>query len=153
MELVGLEPATSWVRSRRSLALSLACLQGTQPRPPIAMGLGFVRSLREFTRVPSRGKLGVMKFIESRARPSCPPGSTLAGGCNKSRVTAARGVCRPLFAVEAERGEIRPCVDAIPGTATEAWAEQRTDRRVPLSVSRRAIAAWVEDGSHPCGTS
>ena len=28
MELAGLEPATSWVRSRRSLALSLAYLQG-----------------------------------------------------------------------------------------------------------------------------
>jgi hypothetical protein len=28
MELAGLEPATSWVRSRRSPALSLACLQG-----------------------------------------------------------------------------------------------------------------------------
>ena len=28
MELAGLEPATSWVRSRRSPALSLGCLQG-----------------------------------------------------------------------------------------------------------------------------
>jgi hypothetical protein len=28
MELGGLEPPTSWVRSRRALALSLACLQG-----------------------------------------------------------------------------------------------------------------------------
>jgi hypothetical protein len=28
MELAGLEPATSWVRSRRALALILACLQG-----------------------------------------------------------------------------------------------------------------------------
>src|SRR5215217_2165585 len=28
MELAGLEPATSWVRSRRPPALSLACLQG-----------------------------------------------------------------------------------------------------------------------------
>jgi integrase len=28
MELAGLEPATSWVRSRRTLALSLACLRG-----------------------------------------------------------------------------------------------------------------------------
>jgi hypothetical protein len=28
MELAGLEPATSWVRSRRSLALSLACWLG-----------------------------------------------------------------------------------------------------------------------------
>jgi hypothetical protein len=35
MELAGLEPATSWVRSRRSPALSVACLQGfSQRRKP-----------------------------------------------------------------------------------------------------------------------
>src|SRR5918994_5099477 len=52
MELAGLEPATSWVRSRRALALSLACLQafaGADTRsealvfgrfPPISAGIG-----------------------------------------------------------------------------------------------------------------
>jgi hypothetical protein len=35
---------------------------------------------------------------------------------------------RQLFAVDAERGEIGPGVDAVPGAAAESWAEQRTDR-------------------------
>jgi hypothetical protein len=52
VELGGLEPPTSWVRSRRTFALSLACLQGfaaveTRPEahvfrqfPPISAGIG-----------------------------------------------------------------------------------------------------------------
>ena len=41
MELAGLEPAASWVRSRRSPALSLACLQGFRSRGGPVGGLGF----------------------------------------------------------------------------------------------------------------
>jgi hypothetical protein len=100
MELAGLEPATSWVRSRRSRVVSLAYLQGISLLPAVARRPDFVRSLREIAGVPSRGRAEVMKLI---------------------------GRLRPLFVVEAERGEIGTGVNAVPGTAGEAWAEECAD--------------------------
>src|SRR5215207_11575266 len=48
MELGGLEPPTSWVRSRRSLALTFACFAGfSSPRWPGARGR-FSASFRPF---------------------------------------------------------------------------------------------------------
>jgi hypothetical protein len=59
MELAGLEPATSWVRSYR---LSSGCLQGFYARPAWEARPRVMRNLRDFRGVPSRERARVMKF-------------------------------------------------------------------------------------------
>jgi hypothetical protein len=65
MELAGLEPATSWVRSQRSLARNMAWLGGFSclwvPRIPFTVFLGFGASI-----------LCVHRLFHARARiPDC----------------------------------------------------------------------------------
>jgi hypothetical protein len=73
VELAGLEPATSWVRSRRSLALSLACLQGFR--------VGEARSVaRDFGQFPLvSAEIGPKKPVFGPIS-SCP-GCAFAGSC------------------------------------------------------------------------
>src|SRR5215207_6604382 len=101
MELGGLEPPTSWVRSRQSRGVSWALFAGDFFAAGAREAPRIDRSLREIAGVPSGGRPEVMKLI---------------------------GRLRLLCAVEAERGEIGPGVDSVPRSAAEAGAEQRTDR-------------------------
>jgi hypothetical protein len=64
VELGGLEPPTSWVRSRRRSGSSYAGLQGFYAGARSTRVPGDTRSLREFSGVPSRERLGVMKLTD-----------------------------------------------------------------------------------------
>jgi hypothetical protein len=136
MELAGLEPATSWVRSRRALPLSLPCLQGLSRcwRPGLRSTIS--ASFRPF-RLGSGQGTGLW------------PDLPCAKGCDVRITTTAAGlVNRGDDARRGDRAAVDGCRQGRPVRRVEVGeylcgdgTEEDVARRMEIRVRRQAQLA------------